>query len=288
MNYLKKLMFSLLLVLLCVTLLGCKKTNNAYEQSISEAKKAISDQHFDLADIFLDEALVEQPDSEEAKIYQTQLKKYLKALELKENKEKEQSIIKLLDDVIEEVNGSQTLIDYAKEEKQVILSASDSESEEEFPDVEVALGETKKDLWSQEQSEELDAFVASWGKQMNQTYEAYDDKKSVDLYGINVPQVILDNSWKMVVNDKPVSVEWSTSGIGKTPYQLVAVYSDADYQPNLEKHVYFFVLVDNEPKVFVTQQNQGNPQNYLYFDETQNVDLLQAFRQIAKQEEYSF
>jgi len=266
---------------------GCKKRNE-YEQSFYDAKKALSEKKFKYADLYLSQALKEKPGSEEAKIYLSQLKNYQKALEFKENKQKDQAI-DYLDLVIDEVDGSHTLIEYAKDEKKAINDDTSTEnSNEEFPDVEVALDGPKKDLWSPDQSAELSAFMLSWGKQMNQTYESYNNKHSVDFYGVNIPEDVLSGKWKMVINenDEPVNIEWSDSGIGKAPYQLVSVFSDAEHQEGLDKHLYFFVLVDSKPKVYVTQQNQGNSQNYLYFNETQNVELSQTFSQIASESMY--
>lgn len=277
----KKKIPIILLLLICLLITGCQK--NEYEEALYEAKKALSDKNFKSADIYLSQALKERPGSEEVKIYQSQLKNFQKAKEYNENKEKDKAV-ELLNQVINEVEGSHTLIDYAKEEKKAILNGTaTNESGEKFPDVEVALDGPKKDLWSKEQAEELSAFISAWGKEMNQTYQAYNDKTSVDFYGMMIPQDVLSGNWKMVIDDKPVDVEWSDSGIGKAPYQLVAVYSDATHQKGFDKHVYFFVLVDGKPKVYITQQNQGNEDNYLYFNETQNPDLAQAFSQIASE-----
>ena len=272
----------IILLLICLVMTGCQKKNE-YEKSLYEAKKALSEKKFKHADLYLSKALTEKPGSEEVKIYQSQLKNYQKAIEYKENKEKDKAI-EFFDLVIEEIDGSQTLIDYAKEEKDAMLKKNDaSGSSESFPDVEVALDGPKKDLWSKEQTEELTAFISSWEKEMNQTYQLYNDKHSVDFYGMMLPHDVLSCDWKMVVDDEPVKIEWSDSGIGSAPYQLVAVYSDAAHQKGLDKHVYFFVFVDGKPKVYVSQQSQGNENNYLYFNETQNASLAQAFLKIASE-----
>ncbi|WP_242617256.1 DUF4767 domain-containing protein, partial [Enterococcus faecium] len=72
------------------------------------------------------------------------------------------------------------------------------------------------------------------------------------------------------------------------PYLIVdlklcnrTVYSDAETEPYLKKHVYLFGFQQNQPKVLVTQQNQGNPDNYLYFNETANNELKNGFNQIV-------
>ena len=125
----------------------------------------------------------------------------------------------------------------------------------------------------------------SWGPTMDQQYKQYDKNNSVDLYGLKLPEAVLSNSWTMAVGESPVSVEWSTDGEGTKDYQLVAVYSDAETQPYLAQHVYFFVLQKGQPKVLVTQQNQGNEKNYLYFNQSQNQELNNGFSQIISNQQ---
>ena len=125
----------------------------------------------------------------------------------------------------------------------------------------------------------------SWGPTMDQQYKQYDKKINVDLYGLTLPADILSNSMTMAVGESPVSVEWSTNGEGTKDYQLVAVYSDAETQPYLAQHVYFFVLQKGQPKVLVTQQNQGNEKNYLYFNQCQNQELNNGFSQIISNQQ---
>ncbi|SJX71405.1 hypothetical protein FM130_11835 [Enterococcus faecium] len=116
---------------------------------------------------------------------------------------------------------------------------------------------------------------------MGQQYKSYTNQMSVDLYGLKVPQAILNGEWKMAIGGVPASAEWSESGTGQADYQITAVYSDAETEPYLKKHVYLFGFQQNQPKVLVTQQNQGNPDNYLYFNETANNELKNGFNQIV-------
>ena len=50
----------------------------------------------------------------------------------------------------------------------------------------------------------------------------------------------------------------------------------------MQKHVYFFIIENGQPKVYVTQQNQGNENNYMYFNETANAEIKQGFTQIVE------
>ncbi|MGG5313641.1 hypothetical protein IGL76_002360 [Enterococcus sp. DIV2381] len=56
---------------------------------------------------------------------------------------------------------------------------------------------------------------------------------------------------------------------------------DADTQDFLPKHVYFFTINSGVAKVLITSQNQGNPNNYLYFKETEIKELRDGFSNIV-------
>lgn len=141
--------------------------------------------------------------------------------------------------------------------------------------------ESSETLWNADKAAQLEAFMTTWGQTMGQQYKSYTNQMSVDLYGLKVPQAILNGEWKMAIGGVPVSAEWSESGTGQADYQITAVYSDAETEPYLKKHVYLFGFQQNQPKVLVTQQNQGNPDNYLYFNETANNELKNGFDQIV-------
>lgn len=144
-----------------------------------------------------------------------------------------------------------------------------------------------ENLWNSEKAASLESFVIKWGETLDQTYQSYAPKRNVDLYGLYLPDAVLDNNTNMVLkeNKQNVDIEWSSTGCGQKAYQLVAVYSDAATQPYLKQHVYFFVLEGQTPHVFLTQQNQGNPENNLYFSETQNEALKNGFASILRGEE---
>lgn len=139
-------------------------------------------------------------------------------------------------------------------------------------------------LWNPNKSAQLAAFMSSWSQTMGQQYKSYTSQMNVDLYGLQIPQAILNGEWTMAIGESPVSAEWSENGTGQAGYQIVAVYSDAETEPYLKKHVYLFGFQQGQPKVLVTQQNQGNPNNYLYFKETENVELKNSYARIVNGE----
>lgn len=142
--------------------------------------------------------------------------------------------------------------------------------------------QSSESLWNKQKSQQLNSFVVNWGQTLNQVYEQYSPNKNVDLYGLQLPDAVLKNDigWQVVIGNTPIVLNWSENGEADNGYALVAVYSDAETQPYMEKHVYFFTIVAGIPKVLVTSQNQGNGNNYLYFTETENIELREGFSNI--------
>lgn len=141
--------------------------------------------------------------------------------------------------------------------------------------------EVKNTLWDSEKSTQLATFVTQWGKTLGQEYKSYNPQNNVSLYGTPLPQAVINGNWKMAINEAPVTVQWSEDGTGHADFNLVAVYSDVETGEYLGQHVYFFGFQNGQPKVYLTQQNQGNENNYLYFNETQNQQLKQGFIDIV-------
>lgn len=141
--------------------------------------------------------------------------------------------------------------------------------------------EVKNTLWDSEKSTQLATFVPQWGKTLGQEYKSYNPQNNVSLYGTPLPQAVINGDWKMAINEAPVTVQWSEDGTGQADFNLVAVYSDVETGEYLGQHVYFFGFQNGQPKVYLTQQNQGNDKNYMYFNETQNQQLKQGFIDIV-------
>lgn len=139
----------------------------------------------------------------------------------------------------------------------------------------------KQELWDTNKASQLETFVTQWGKTLGQEYKSYNLQNNVSLYGTPLPQAVINGDWKMAINEAPVTVQWSEDGTGHADFNLVAVYSDVETGEYLGQHVYFCGFQNGQPKVYLTQQNQGNENNYLYFNETQNQQLKQGFSDIV-------
>lgn len=141
--------------------------------------------------------------------------------------------------------------------------------------------EVKNTLWDTNKASQLETFVTQWGKTLGQEYKSYNLQNNVSLYGTSLPQAVINGNWKMAINEAPVTVQWSEDGTSQADFNLVAVYSDVETGEYLGQHVYFFGFQNGQPKVYLTQQNQGNDKNYMYFNETQNQQLKQGFIDIV-------
>lgn len=279
----KKIVVKILsIIFLTLSLASCGK-NDTYDQSMQKAKEAIIERKFEQADGFVEMALESRPNEEEAIKYQKQIKLYSEALTFKEKKDNKEAIAKF-DEVIKIKKGSDKLVEYAKKEKNDLETQKD-ELKKDDSKKESGEKEESNDLWNSSKADNLKRFMSDFSQTMGQDYKEYSHSEDVDLYGIKLPSEVLKGKWKMAVNNQPVQLEWSKTGKGKSQYQLVAVYSDAETQPNMEKHVYFFIIEDGHPKVMVTQQNQGNEESYLHFKESQNTDLNNGFQSIVEGKE---
>lgn len=144
--------------------------------------------------------------------------------------------------------------------------------------------EVEESLWSDDRAQSLDTFMTDWGETMDQKYEEYSEGNNVDWYGTQIPDALVgeDKNWNTMVEEEPADFEWSEDGeASEDNYALVAVYSDADTQNYLEQHLYFFTIYEGQPKVLISQQNQGNEENNFYFSETDNQDLQDGFDDIV-------
>lgn len=261
-------MFALLLFLS-----GCAQSTKRYDTAMKNGLEAINSHQYDLALSEFDKAISEKSEDSLAKANRMQTydlieaKKFMDESKLSEANDS-------LDKVINERLGSPQIAEHARKEKEKIGTRTPKSNEEDFQN-----NHQEKNNWNKLKANELDEFMESWGASMDQTYQSYSPEKNVDFYGVLLPSSTLNGDWNFSVNQKSVPIKWSEEGNGEN--DLVAVYSDADTQPYLEKHLYYFVIQSGQPKVYITQQNQGNEMNYLNFSETKNEALKQGFSKIV-------
>lgn len=145
---------------------------------------------------------------------------------------------------------------------------------------------TSNTLWNKEKSDKLHKYVKEWEKTLNQNYKEYTIDNKVNYYGLNLPGDTekIGQARLVLEGDKLVSMKWSPEGNQKDVYNIVAVYSDIENVVGPASHLYYFTILNGEPIVLVTEQNQGNDKKYLYFKRTANVYLQEGFEKIVKSE----
>ena len=145
---------------------------------------------------------------------------------------------------------------------------------------------TNNALWNKEKSNKLYQYVKEWEKTLNQNYKEYTIDNKVNYYGLQLPGDTekIGQARLVLEGDKLVSMKWSPEGNQKDVYNIVAVYSDIENVRGPASHLYYFTILNGEPIVLVTEQNQGNDKKYVYFKRTANVYLQEGFEKIVKGE----
>ena len=145
---------------------------------------------------------------------------------------------------------------------------------------------TSNTPWNKEKSNKLYQYVKEWEKTLNQNYKEYTIDNKVNYYGLHLPGDTekVGKSRLVLEGDKLINMKWSPEGNQKDVYNIVAVYSDIENVRGPASHLYYFTILNGEPIVLVTEQNQGNDKAYLYFKRTANVYLQEGFEKIVKGE----
>ena len=135
---------------------------------------------------------------------------------------------------------------------------------------------TSNTLWNKEKNDKLHKYMKEWEKTLNQNYKEYTIDNKVNYYGLNLPGDTekVGQARLVLEGDKLVSMKWSPEGNQKDIENVVGPAS----------HLYYFTILNGEPIVLVTEQNQGNDKKYLYFKRTANVYLQEGFEKIVKGE----
>ena len=145
---------------------------------------------------------------------------------------------------------------------------------------------TSNTLWNKEKGNKLYQYVKEWEKTLDQNYKEYTIDNKVNYYGLHLPGDTekVGKSRLVLEGDKLINMKWSPEGNQKDVYNIVAVYSDIENVRGPASHLYYFTILNGEPIVLVTEQNQGNDKAYLYFKRTANVYLQEEFEKIVKGE----
>lgn len=160
---------------------------------------------------------------------------------------------------------------------QAVVSSSTSSSQESVPVP-----------WTEDKSVQLKDYILTvWGPAMGQTYKAYTPATLGEFFGVPIPDGVLTATAVIVpdLNGQSPELFWSMDGLAQSnQLAVVAVYADSEGNTSMVQHLYLFTVTpDGQGQVWITQQNQGNPENKLYFTETKNEELRNFFTQLVDQ-----
>lgn len=152
---------------------------------------------------------------------------------------------------------------------------------------------TEKALWDANKAQQLNDYILkTWGPALGQEYKSYTPSSTGNFYGVTVPNQLLEvtaETAKGLAPDFNGSVPywvWSENGlVAANEVAVVAVYSDIEKATFPSAHLYFFTIVNGNPQVLITEQNQGNPEKRLYFKETKNEELKTFFANLVNNKE---
>ncbi|WP_127850206.1 Lreu_0056 family protein [Lacticaseibacillus hulanensis] len=133
--------------------------------------------------------------------------------------------------------------------------------------------------WSPAKAKALANFMQGWDKKSGQQNVEYTQSHPVDFYGLKVPTDF--NKMAPAIGNDKISYTLSTNGKTTADYAVVAIYSDAATAAFFDQHVYLFTLHRGKPEVLVTMQNEGNPNNWLYFKPSDDAELQKGFAQVV-------
>ncbi|HEL2382878.1 TPA: DUF4767 domain-containing protein [Streptococcus suis] len=143
-------------------------------------------------------------------------------------------------------------------------------------------------LWNAGKAEALRSFVIDqWGPSFSppQYYVSYSPNRAGNFFGVNLPSGVLTGPGQQMTPDflgETPDLVWSETGqvaAGKTA--VVGIYSDIENTKYPSAHLYLFTIKDGRVIAWITEQNQGNPENRLYFRPTKNQELQAFFENLV-------
>lgn len=137
-------------------------------------------------------------------------------------------------------------------------------------------------LWNEDKDQALADYMTQFNQIMGQNHISYTPENNGDFYGVPIFPDLID---LVAIDEIPVEVNWLTDELQDDTLNIVAVYSNiAENREDMEHYLYLFSIENGEPMVYVTAQNQGQPDGLIHFAPSQNQDLQSAFQQIVEAE----
>ncbi|WP_105111380.1 DUF4767 domain-containing protein [Streptococcus suis] len=142
--------------------------------------------------------------------------------------------------------------------------------------------------WDADKTEALRNFVIEqWGPSFSppQYYLSYHPRNEGSFFGVSLPSGVLSGPGQQMTPDfqgETPELVWSENGqveAGQTA--VVGIYSDIEASKSQLAHLYLFTIKDGQVIAWITEQNQGNPENRLYFRPTKNQELQAFFENLV-------
>lgn len=136
------------------------------------------------------------------------------------------------------------------------------------------------DAWTMDQQQALDNAFKEWAADHHQDFEALTPANNVPFYGPGVPQEHFD----ILVEDQPVRVNYR-GPVKEGEWRILAAYTDLrdPRKSPSKRQLYLFVEDSNQARVLVTSQGP-NEEGLLNFQEAEDQDLQEIFKQIYQQD----
>ena len=181
--------------------------------------------------------------------------------------------------------GETTVEETTVEETTVEETTAEATTVAETTVVETRVEETTS-LFDENKELVLEDFMNQWGAVMEQSYEQFTPGQEGNMYGVVFPTDVIES---LAVNNQLVPAYWSEDGnsIESGDYAIVAAYHNyndfSQQNPNepAGANYYLFAIVNEQPVVLVSQQNQGQADGLIHFQPTENTALQVGFEQIV-------
>ncbi|SDK24520.1 DUF4767 domain-containing protein [Streptococcus gallolyticus] len=175
-----------------------------------------------------------------------------------------------------------------KESETSFVNAKSSQILKEDNKTEESTVNLSDSLWNDKKSQELGEFIINvWGPSFSspQVYKEYTVDNPGSFYGFSLPNGLVTGT--LIPDFSGETYPLSINQEGYAPQgglAVVAVYSDIETAQYPTAHLYVFTISEEgDAKAWVTEQNQGNLENKLYFHETQNQELQNYFETLVKE-----
>ena len=168
------------------------------------------------------------------------------------------------------------------------VSVSSSQTIKEDSETTESTIKLSDSLWNDEKAQKLEDFIINvWGPSFStpQIYKEYTADNPGSFYGFSLPNGLIEGTLTPDFSGEtyPLSINQEGSA-PQGGLAVVAVYSDIETAQYPTAHLYVFTISEEgDAKAWITEQNQGNPENKLYFHETQNQELKNYFETLVKE-----